>query len=146
MMKSKAGAIHLFDDQRTTLQLAAARGVRKRTLEEINVIPGPFDLTAWPTEESESFFMPEIAEPLCRSKRPSDGHEAAAYVGVPVRSRGENLGLISVVGRPDRAFEDEDIALLTSIADQIGVVVENARLHRQAEQLAVVRERERLAR
>jgi signal transduction histidine kinase len=43
-------------------------------------------------------------------------------------------------------FDDGDVALLASIADQIGVVVENARLYRQAEQLAVVRERERLAR
>jgi signal transduction histidine kinase len=36
--------------------------------------------------------------------------------------------------------------LLASIADEVGVAVENARLHEQAQELAVVRERERLAR
>lgn len=146
MMKSKVGAIHLFDEERTVLRLAASRRVRKRILAEIDEIAGPFHLEAWPTGESEPYVVPDIAEQLCRSVTDSmvEGH--VAYVGVPVRSRGEILGLISVVGRAGREFDEGDIALLTSIADQIGVVVENARLHRQAEQLAVVRERERLAR
>ena len=36
--------------------------------------------------------------------------------------------------------------MLGAIADQVGVAVENARLYRQAEELAVVKERQRLAR
>jgi signal transduction histidine kinase len=40
----------------------------------------------------------------------------------------------------------EEMTLLASIADQVGVAVEHARLYQQAEQLAVMEERERLAR
>jgi signal transduction histidine kinase len=40
----------------------------------------------------------------------------------------------------------EEVALLTSIADQVAVAVENARLHQRAEQAAVMEERARLAR
>jgi signal transduction histidine kinase len=47
-------------------------------------------------------------------------------------------------GQPQ--FNLEEVALLTSIADHIGVVVESARLRRQAEQTAVIEERARLAR
>jgi signal transduction histidine kinase len=146
MMKSKVGTIHLFDEQHTTLRLAASLGVPGRIQKEIEALGGPFELAAWPSEESEPYVVPEIAEQLRRSVKGRGGREAAVYVGVPVRSRGKVLGLISVVGQARRTFDDEDIALLGSMADQIGVVVENARLHRQAEQLAVVRERERLAR
>jgi signal transduction histidine kinase len=146
MMKSKVGAIHLFDEQRTVLQLAASRGLRRGVLEVIDVIPGPFDLEEWPIEGSEPFVVREIAESLRQSRNESGERKDVAYVGVPVRSRGQVLGLISVMGRPGRAFEEGDVVLLRSIADQIGVVVENARLYRQAEQLAVLRERERLAR
>ncbi len=151
MMKSKVGAIHLLDDGRTTLQLAASRGVPKGVLDELDAIEGPFELTAWPAEGSEPCVVlaappAKIAERLRRSVKGSSGRGTASCVGVPVRSRGKSLGLISVVGRAGRAFNEDDVALLSSIADQIGVVVENARLHRQAEQLAVVRERERLAR
>lgn len=146
MMKSKVGAIHLFDEQRTVLELAASRGVPKWVLKDLETVAGPFDPAVWLAGGGEAYVVPEIADPLRLSVAAAGGHRATAYVGVPVRSGGERLGLISVVGRPGREFDDEDVALLTSIADQVGVVVENARLHRHAEQLAVVRERERLAR
>jgi signal transduction histidine kinase len=56
------------------------------------------------------------------------------------------LGVLGVVGARGRQFDAAEVSLLSSIADQVGVAVENARLYRQAEQLAVLRERERLAR
>jgi signal transduction histidine kinase len=45
-----------------------------------------------------------------------------------------------------QAYNDEDIVLFSTIADQIGMFVERARLISQAEQAAVVEERQRLAR
>jgi signal transduction histidine kinase len=56
------------------------------------------------------------------------------------------LGVLSVLSTKDHQFNEGDVALLTSIADQVGVAVENARLQKQAEQGAVIRERARLAR
>jgi signal transduction histidine kinase len=56
------------------------------------------------------------------------------------------LGVLSAVGRAGQHFEEEEVALLDSIADQIAVAVENGRLYQQAEQLAVMEERSRLAR
>jgi signal transduction histidine kinase len=50
------------------------------------------------------------------------------------------------ITRGYREFSDQDVQLLTSIGDQIGVAVENARLYEQAQQVAVVEERQRLAR
>ncbi len=159
VMKSKVGAIHLFDEQQTVLKLVAARGISRRVAARIEAVDGSFDAQAWATEPQEPSVSPstmpslsvaaedvsEIADPL---RRPVSGGRRgeAVYMGVPVRSRGEILGLISVVGPAGRVFDDGDVTLLRSIGDQIGVVVENARLYRQAEQLAVVRERERLAR
>lgn len=137
MMKSKAGAIHLFDEERTTLELAAVRGIPKRILREIEGVEVAFDPEDWLGEGGEAADVPAIAGQF---------RETASYVGVPVRARGVGLGLISVVGPAWREFDEGDVALLRSIGDQIGVIVENARLYRQAEQLAVVRERERLAR
>jgi len=137
MMKSKAGAIHLFDEERTTLKLVAWRGIPKRILREIETVDVSVDAEEWLDEGGEAPYVPEIG-----------GHfrKSGSYVGVSVRARGVSLGLISVIGPAWREFDEGDVALLRSIGDQIGVIVENARLYRQAEQLAVVRERERLAR
>jgi signal transduction histidine kinase len=70
-----------------------------------------------------------------------------AYVGVPMRASGQVLGVLSVArAREQPQFKVEEVALLTTIADQVGVVVESARLRQQAEQSAVIEERARLAR
>ncbi|RPI48264.1 MAG: GAF domain-containing protein, partial [Chloroflexi bacterium] len=71
---------------------------------------------------------------------------ALAFAGAPVHAKGEILGALGVVSRPGRQFTAEEVALLASIADQVGVAAENARLYQQAEQLATLQERERLAR
>jgi signal transduction histidine kinase len=68
------------------------------------------------------------------------------YVGAPMRAKGQTIGVLGVVGTEGQEFSAEEVALLASIADQIGVAVDNARLYQQAERLAVVEERQRLAR
>jgi signal transduction histidine kinase len=47
---------------------------------------------------------------------------------------------------PDRRFTPTDLHLLTLFAQQATIAIENARLYEQAQQLAVVEERQRLAR
>jgi signal transduction histidine kinase len=56
------------------------------------------------------------------------------------------LGTLFVITHGHREFSQQDIELLTSIGGQIGVAVENAHLYEQAQQVAVVDERQRLAR
>jgi signal transduction histidine kinase len=146
MMKSKVGAIHLFEEEHAALKLVAWRGIPRDVIRELETVVGPFDPSAWAAAQGEAPVIPEIAGRFAPSPGGSGECAGCSYVGVPVRARGEGLGLISVVGPVGREFDEGDVALLRSIGDQIGVVVENARLHRQAEQLAVVRERERLAR
>jgi signal transduction histidine kinase len=56
------------------------------------------------------------------------------------------VGAIDLGAHQVRDIEPEELALLTAIGHQIGVAVENARLYEQAQQLAVIEERNRLAR
>jgi GAF domain-containing protein len=46
-----------------------------------------------------------------------------------MRARGRVLGVLSVIGEAGQAFEVEEVALLASIADEVGVAVENAQLY-----------------
>jgi PAS domain S-box-containing protein len=64
----------------------------------------------------------------------------------PIRAKGQPLGLLINFANNTRDYSEEDIVLFGTIADQIGMFVERARLISQAEQAAVVEERQRLAR
>jgi len=67
-------------------------------------------------------------------------------LSIPLMVHGRCVGAINVGTRTPRCVEREEIALLSAIGHQIGVAVENARLYEQAQQLAVMKERNRLAR
>jgi signal transduction histidine kinase len=68
------------------------------------------------------------------------------WLGVPMLYGDKVVGAI-VVGSYERgAFDERHQQTLTSIANQAAVALENARLYRQARQLAVLEERQRLAR
>ncbi len=69
-----------------------------------------------------------------------------ALAVVPLSSKGRVLGTLFAVAHAYREFGDHDVQLLTSIGHQIGIAVENVRLYERAQQLAVVEERQRLAR
>lgn len=65
---------------------------------------------------------------------------------VQMRSKGKLMGVLTASHNAGRQFSAEDLALLGSIADHIAVTIENGRLHRNDRQLAVMQERERMAR
>lgn len=144
-MRSDVGAIHLLDESGKMLLLAARRGIPQELVVRIELVPVQGGLAGWVVERGEPLVMSDIAAGL-RPLLALPAGSNQAYVGVPIRAKGKVLGTLSVVGEPGRQFKPEEVMLLASIADEVGAAVENARLYRQAEQLAVVRERERLAR
>jgi PAS domain S-box-containing protein len=144
-MKSSAGLIHLLDQEKEVLHLVVHRGVPPDLVDEIKSLPAQNGLARWIIERSEPLVVPDItADPQMNfAARVS----AQTYVGVPIRAGGQILGVLSILRRATQPqFDAEEVALLTSIADQVGAVVDSAQLHQLAEQAAVLEERQRLAR
>jgi len=73
---------------------------------------------------------------------PSD---LTALLAVPLHGSDGVIGVLDVVNKPG-GFSEEDVRLMSVFANQAAMAIEHARLQRQAEQLAVLQERERLAR
>ena len=64
-------------------------------------------------------------------------------MALPLISRGQILGAMTIQSTEEAAFSDEDIAVLQTMADQLAVAIENTRLYEQARTRA---EREQLVR
>jgi len=70
-----------------------------------------------------------------------------AMIVLPLRAKDRLLGCMTLATRRGpRPFTQEEETLLRSVSDQVGLAVENARLHEEARQRAVAEERNRLAR
>jgi nitrate/nitrite-specific signal transduction histidine kinase len=67
-------------------------------------------------------------------------------IAIPLMAKGRLVGSLNLSTNQSRTYPPEQIALLKTIGQQIGVAVENAHLYEQAKQTAIAAERGRLAR
>lgn len=71
---------------------------------------------------------------------------ARAELAVPIKLGDRLLGVLDVESRELNAFNEDDVSTLQTVADMIAVAIENARLYERSRELAVMEERNRLAR
>lgn len=69
-----------------------------------------------------------------------------SLLGIPMRRGDQLLGVVGAMTRERRRFSASDVQLLSRLAAQVVVAIENAELYDQVRHLAVLEERDRLAR
>ncbi len=74
------------------------------------------------------------------------GMPTAAELDVPLKIGGRVLGVLSIESERRNAFPEDEDPFVDTLADQIAVAIENARLVERARELAASDERNRLAR
>ena len=58
-----------------------------------------------------------------------------SFCVVPIRAKGTTLGVLSLFrSRPGRGYTEDDLTLLSDMADRAGLAIENARLYAELEQ------------
>jgi len=60
--------------------------------------------------------------------------ETRSEMALPLRARGEIIGVLDVQSAEPEAFGDEDVVALQTLADQVAVAVSNARLFQQVQE------------
>lgn len=139
VLDSPTGAIHLLDKQTGILALAVQQGF---TATQAQFIFQDSDLVGQVIEQAKPLLLGAGLAGVISDALAFD-LELNAYTGLPVQAGGETIGVLSIFRRAGWAgLSEEEVALLTTIADLVGVVVESARLRALAEQA----ERDRLAR
>ncbi len=97
--------------------------------------------------EGRSYRIPDIAAHPDSSGFPPNHPPMRTFLGVPINVHGRAVGNLYLTDKIDAPeFTDADQLLVEMFALRAGIAIENARLHQQVQQLAVVDERERIAR
>lgn len=143
-MKSDMGLIHLWDDCDEKLHLVAHHGISLELIKKMDRVSLGKGLTGWVFKNGKPLMTPNLKVGLFTPSAICAELDNA-YLGVPMRAMGKVVGVFGILAKTGRQFGADEVALLGSIADQVGVAVKNARLYQQAEQLATMEERQRLA-
>ncbi len=83
---------------------------------------------------------------LDEAQRQDSHSETRSELAVPVKMGGRVLGVLDIESTEVDGFDEADIFTAQTLADQLAVAIENARLYQETRSMAVTEERNRMAR
>jgi len=129
----------LVDEACRELYVAARRGELGQAGDLRLPLEGQQGITVATARAGQPVYVPDVRDD---SRYVDTGFAAASELAVPVQIEGRVLGVINVESRRPDAFTPADVQLLSTLASQATLALENARLYaqerRRAEELAVV--------
>jgi signal transduction histidine kinase len=133
------GNIRLLDATGETLEVVVTRGYR----DPQNVLSHRRILQSSQFAQSSHFkelvFMQTCVEEhvqACKGLRTFKKEGVESFVQVPVRADGEVLGIIQLASRTPRTFKREEVNLLETIGNQMGIAVQRSRLYEETKRQA----------
>jgi len=144
IMDGTIGGILLLDEPTQTLSYRIYQGLSDEFIKEVRHRLGE-GITGKVAQSGKAVLLEDISNnPDAKYPDLVSKEGLRAFISVPLRSKDKVLGVINVASHMPRRFTKNDMHLLYSLGDQLGVAIEQARLY---ERLRKARERyRRLAR
>ena len=125
------GSILLLDDAEQVLTIASSRGIDAGIVASTR-IPVGTGIAGWVAACNKPLSLPGAAQPGLTAELLRD--DVASAICAPVTSKDSVIGVLSVNRKqPSNTFTAENMHVVTSIAGQLGMAIENARLYKDLE-------------
>ena len=131
IMNKNIGGILLLDEAKKELKYAAYRGLSSDYVQKMHIMVGD-GIAGKVAQSGEAIFSEDIVvDPRAVLPQLLLSEGLRAFASVPLCSKNKVLGVINIACTETYRFSDQDIQLLNSIAAQIAMAVENAKLHQE---------------
>lgn len=140
IMNGTIGGIWLLDGETQTLSYRVYRGLSAETAGKMCLKVGE-GIVGRVAQTGKAVLLEDIsADPRAADPSLVRREDLKAFISVPLRAKEGVLGVINVASHMPHKFTKDDMHLLHSIGDQVGVAIEQAKLY---ERLGKGRERYR---
>jgi GAF domain-containing protein len=133
VMGTDAGGIRLLDPKTNELEIVSSQGLSPEYIQVVDRIKIGEGVVGRVAQSGEPLVIKDLANDSISDIAQvvaSEGYHTFAVV--PIMAKEKVIGTLGVITRQPREFTGEDLDLMTAIGNQIGVAVENARLHQKA--------------
>jgi signal transduction histidine kinase len=147
MTNARYGALGVLNGDRTALAEFITVGLTPGEEERIGARPTGRGVLGLLISEPKPLRVARLGEHRESFGFPPNHPPMTSFLGVPIKVRDEvygNLYLTDKIGWSE--FTSDDEALVGALAIGAGIAIENTRLHQRVQELAVIDERDRLAR
>jgi HD-GYP domain-containing protein (c-di-GMP phosphodiesterase class II) len=129
-VNAQIGYILLLDRGNDLLKVATLIG---HDHSSVNAIPmKPSSVSSWVINNRKSLLIQNMDETPEFDRFSAIGYERKTLICVPLSTKDELIGTITVVNKNDNSvYTSEELELLTTISAQAGIAIENAQLYEQ---------------
>ena len=129
LIHSEAGSVMLIDQADNELYIAASRGLPPDVAAAVRIKVGE-GIAGKVAQTCKPIFVENIENDIRFSRHNSgDRYTSKSFISVPLRVKNTVVGVLNVnASREVNSFEDRDVRLLTILADQAAMTLENIEL------------------
>ena len=144
---ARYGALGVLDHERNAITEFVSVGISDEEAQAIGHLPTGAGLLGLLVTDPKPLRLANIADHPDSAGFPPGHPRMRSFLGVPVAAHNEvygNLYLTDKIGWSE--FTEDDEALVSSFAHAAAIAIENARLHERVQEIAVLEDRDRIAR
>ncbi len=132
LLHSESGSLLILDEKSKELYFDVAHGEKGDEIKRIRLKLGE-GIAGWVAKEGKPLIVNDVQSDK-RHYRKAD--EASQYVTrnilcVPVKIKGKVIGVIEAVNKINGLFTKGDLSILTYLADQVAIAIDNAKLYEE---------------
>jgi HD-GYP domain-containing protein (c-di-GMP phosphodiesterase class II) len=137
LMKAEVGSLLLVNEEKRQLYFEVALGDRE---EDIKTIPLNFGegIAGWVAQHGKPLIVnsPEKDPRFFKGVDERTEFKTRNIICVPVKVKEKIIGVLEAINKQKKGrFNKEDISLLTSLADQVAIALDNSRLYQELEEM-----------
>jgi len=135
---SEASSILLVERKSGDLYFEATTVPTKEKLQRV-IVPMDSSIAGWVVQHNESVVIEDVEENDRHFKQADIGITTRSLLAVPLSFKGQVIGVLNVLNKAKgQSFDEDDVNVLTILAAQAAVAIENARLFHQSDLLTEV--------
>lgn len=139
-----AAEVFLLDELGGELHLKAHHGTESESFHTVQRFKRGVGFPGIVLETGQPIATIDLADEPSYLRREIVEAGFQSYVCVPISYKNAVVGTLGLASKHLRAFSSRDLDLLEAIGHQVGTAVENSRLYKEIERLAILDERSRI--
>lgn len=128
VFNADGGAIHLMDHEGKTLQLAATLGISPELAAGIEQLALDGDPPCHLAANHHCHTIEDPSKARCKLAKLSVAEDWTCFASAPLLAKNLLVGVLHVMTRTERRFTNDEMRFFATIGNQIGIVIEHARL------------------
>lgn len=139
LLNPKDWSLLLVDEGRKDLYFEIVVGKGSEKIKKARLKKGE-GIAGWVAKEGEPLFVSDVAKDKRFSARIDNISEyvTKSIICVPLKSKGRVLGVVELINKGDSGlFKEEDLNLLTTLADYTAIAIENAKYFQKVQDLTI---------